>query len=492
MSDEEEVEEKPFAIERAKQGRAVCKKCKQKCLQGELRLAKLVYNPFGAGKMKAWHHIECLFEAFLKQRKTTKRLDSPDEIDGWSDLEEDEQDDIINRIKDLNKFFGVTSTASTTGTNKKKNDSVQSKQEPAKANKDKTKKDKAEKTNKDKADRNKDKSDNKDEANKTKKNQSFKEFRKLVADITNTDSYLDKTRCVKETFSNIFPGSSDKDDIILWCRLLLPGVVKRVYNLQSKQLIKLFSRLFNTDQDDMLNHLEKGDIGETIQEFFEDSTKIKPAKKCTLTVVEVDKFLDQLSELTKEEDQVDHFKTFVPKCTSNDLKMVIRLIKGDLRMGAGAKHILEAIHENAYENYQTSRDLDAVIMKCLSGTITTSSTKSMKGNVILLTPVLPMLAESCKSVEQAMKKCPNGMYSEIKYDGERVQIHKCGPEFKYFSRSLKPVLPHKVQHFKEYITKAFPKADDIILDSEILMVIFIYLFIEQHGKSPFTIKNIQK
>lgn len=44
-----------------------------------------------------------------------------------------------------------------------------------------------------------------------------------------------------------------------------------------------------------------------------------------------------------------------------------------------------------------------------------------------------------------MKKCPNGMFSEIKYDGERVQVHKNGDHFSYFSRSLKPVLPHKVQ-----------------------------------------------
>lgn len=43
-----------------------------------------------------------------------------------------------------------------------------------------------------------------------------------------------------------------------------------------------------------------------------------------------------------------------------------------------------------------------------------------------------------------MKKCPNGFYAEIKYDGERVQLHKKGDTFQYFSRSLKPVLPHKV------------------------------------------------
>lgn len=65
----------------------------------------------------------------------------------------------------------------------------------------------------------------------------------------------------------------------------------------------------------------------------------------------------------------------------------------------------------------------------------------MKGSSICF---LHPKAEACKSIEYAMKKCPNGMFSEIKYDGERVQVHKKGDHFSYFSRSLKPVLPHKV------------------------------------------------
>ncbi|CAJ0967635.1 unnamed protein product [Ranitomeya imitator] len=87
-----------------------------------------------------------------------------------------------------------------------------------------------------------------------------------------------------------------------------------------------------------------------------------------------------------------------------------------------------------------------------------------------MTPVQPMLAEACKSIEYAMKKCPNGMYAEIKYDGERVQVHKNGDHFSYFSRSLKPVLPHKVAHFKDYIPKAFPGGNSMILDSEVLLI----------------------
>ena len=53
-------------------------------------------------------------------------------------------------------------------------------------------------------------------------------------------------------------------------------------------------------------------------------------------------------------------------------------------------------------------------------------------------------AEACRAVATAIKKCPNGMYAEIKYDGERVQVHKQGNKFEYFSRSLKPVQSHKV------------------------------------------------
>ncbi|XP_028136792.1 DNA ligase 3 [Diabrotica virgifera virgifera] len=439
--EDDQVEEKPFAIERAKQGRAVCKKCKKHCLQGEWRIAKLVANPFGDGKMKAWHHINCLFEQFLKQRKTTKRIEGPEEIDGWDALDQDLQNNILKQIEECDTFHGK---APTTPSKKKKPPASPMKPSTADSNKEKDKHVKNEVV--------------------SDKNELFKDFRKLIADIANHDSHLDKTSCIKKVFSEKFPDSSFKDQIILWSRLLLPGVVQRVYNLKSKQLIKLFSRIFVTDQSEMLEHLELGDIGETIHKFFEESTKVKPNKKSKLTVKEVDVFLNKLSTLTKEDDQIEHFKSLIPKCTSNDLKTIIRLIKGDLRMGAGAKTVLDAVHADAYQSYQTSRDLTLVINEFMS------SGKKHKADVVLMTPVLPMLAEACKSVEQAINKCPNGMYSEIKYDGERVQVHKQGSTFKYFSRSLKPVLAHKIAHFKEYIPKAFPNANDLILDSEILMM----------------------
>ncbi len=46
--------------------------------------------------------------------------------------------------------------------------------------------------------------------------------------------------------------------------------------------------------------------------------------------------------------------------------------------------------------------------------------------------------------QDAIAKCPAGMFAEIKYDGERVQVHQQGTEFLFFSRNLKPVKDDKV------------------------------------------------
>lgn len=40
-------------------------------------------------------------------------------------------------------------------------------------------------------------------------------------------------------------------------KLLLPGVVKSVYNLNDKQVVKLFSRIFNCNQEEMVRDLEQ-------------------------------------------------------------------------------------------------------------------------------------------------------------------------------------------------------------------------------------------
>ena len=217
-----------------------------------------------------------------------------------------------------------------------------------------------------------------------------------------------------------------------------------------------------------MDHLAKGDVSETVAKFFEKSKKVRPAKESKLTLSEVDEFLEELSDLTQEDQQVDHFEKICDKCTVDDLRTIIRLIIHDLKMNCGARHVLDALHPDAYESFQKSRDLKTII-KEYGPQSSTKGTKSKSG-LQIMTAISPMLAEACKDLEKAVKKCPEGFYSEIKYDGERVQIHKQADDFKFFSRNLKPVLDHKVASLKKYLPQAFPHGDELIVDSEILMV----------------------
>uniref|UniRef100_A0A2K6GKJ1 DNA ligase n=1 Tax=Propithecus coquereli TaxID=379532 RepID=A0A2K6GKJ1_PROCO len=434
-SDPYEMAEQRFCVDYAKRGTAGCKKCKEKIVKGVCRIGKVVPNPFSesGGDMKEWYHIKCMFEKLERARATTKKIEDLTELEGWEELEDNEKEQITQHIA------------------AKPNNSGEAPSSPVLK-----------------------KSLSSSKCDPKHKDCLLREFRKLCAMVADNPSYNTKTQIIQDFLRKGSAGDGFHGDVYLTVKLLLPGVIKSVYNLNDKQIVKLFSRIFNCNPDDMARDLEQGDVSETIRVFFEQSKSFPPAAKSLLTIQEVDEFLLRLSRLTKEDEQQQALQDIASRCTANDLKCIIRLIKHDLKMNSGAKHVLDALDPNAYEAFKASRNLQDVVERVLLNEQEVEKEpgrrRTLSVQASLMTPVQPMLAEACKSIEYAMKKCPNGMFSEIKYDGERVQVHKNGEHFSYFSRSLKPVLPHKVAHFKDYIPQAFPGGHSMILDSEVLLI----------------------
>uniref|UniRef100_UPI00398EB682 DNA ligase 3 n=1 Tax=Pristiophorus japonicus TaxID=55135 RepID=UPI00398EB682 len=456
-----------YCVDYAKRGTAGCKKCREKLPKGLVRIGRIMPNPFSeAAEMKEWYHIKCMFEKLERARLSTKKIDDLTDLEGYEELQDAERDLINQHIKELaikngllsaklkpsqskpaavtpspRKFSGFSAKVGTTDDEPSTSSSALSAVV----------------------------------CDPNHKDCSLREFRKLCAMIADKPSYNTKTQIIQE-FLRKGTGGDGKfhGDVYLTIKLLLPGVVKTVYNLSDKQIVKLFSRIFNCSLDDMVRDLEQGDVSETVRIFFEESQSFPPAHKSMMTIQDVEAALTQLSKMTREEDQQKELENIASKCTGNDLKCIIRLIKHDLRMNSGAKHVLDALDPNAYDAFKASRNLQDVVDRVLQNQQDSEQVPGLKKilsvKANLLTPVQPMLAEACKSIEYAMKKCPNGMYAEIKYDGERVQVHKNGDTFQYYSRSLKPVLPHKVAHFKDFIPKAFVGGDSMILDSEVLLI----------------------
>uniref|UniRef100_A0A8C9F7W5 DNA ligase n=1 Tax=Pavo cristatus TaxID=9049 RepID=A0A8C9F7W5_PAVCR len=452
-----DMAEQRYCVDYAKRGTAGCKKCKEKIVKGMVRIGKIVPNPFteSGGDMKEWYHVKCMFEKLEKARATTKKIEDITDLEGWEELQDGEKELITNLISALSPqwvcSFLITNRGPVVFPSAKPKNS-----EEVSANSSHNSSLSAK------------------NCDPKHKDCLLREFRKLCAMVADKPSYNVKTQIIQDFLKKGSGGDGFHGDVYLTIKLLLPGIIKIVYNLNDKQIVKLFSRIFNCSQEEMVRDLEQGDVSETIRLFFEQSKSCPPAAKSLLTIQEVDEFLIQLSKLTKEDDQQSVLQDITRRCTGNDLKCIIRLIKHDLKMNAGAKHVLDALDPNAYEAFKASRNLQDVVERVLRNQQDAEKTPGVKRalsvQASLMTPVQPMLAEACKSIEYAMKKCPNGMYAEIKYDGERVQVHKNGDHFSYFSRSLKPVLPHKVAHFKDFIPQAFPGGHSMILDSEVLLI----------------------
>ncbi|NWV17155.1 DNLI3 ligase, partial [Origma solitaria] len=466
--------EQRYCVDYAKRGTAGCKKCKEKIVKGMVRIGKIVPNPFteSGGDMKEWYHVKCIFEKLDKARATTKKIEDITDLEGWEELQDEEKEVINKYISEANSKAGSTPKkkvivqAKLTATGQ-----LTTKDPPKKFSGFSAKPKNSEDAPANSAHKS---SLSASRCDPKHKDCLLREFRKLCAMVAEKPSYNVKTQIIQDFLRKGSAGDGFHGDVYLTIKLLLPGVIKIVYNLNDKQIVKLFSRIFNCNQEEMVRDLEQGDVSETIRIFFEQSKTCPPAAKSLLTIQEVDEFLLQLSKLTKEDDQQSVLQQISRRCTGNDLKCIIRLIKHDLKMNAGAKHVLDALDPNAYEAFKASRNLQDVVERVLQNQQEAEKAPGVKRTLSvqasLMTPVQPMLAEACKSIEYAMKKCPNGMYAEIKYDGERVQVHKNGDHFSYFSRSLKPVLPHKVAHFKDFIPQAFPGGQSMILDSEVLLI----------------------
>ncbi|XP_054481540.1 DNA ligase 3 [Anoplopoma fimbria] len=489
FSDQPDMAEQRFIVEYAKRGTAGCKKCKDKIAKEVVRIGKVVPNPFSesAGEMKEWYHVKCIFEKLERARATTKKIEDITDLEGWEELEDQDKEIINKHVSDL---MAKVNASPKKKVQAKMNTSGQLMAPPADPSVNAPRKFSGFTATKAGSSSSPGPSSSSTSSSSSSVSQGsplsaqlcdpqhkdclFREFRKLCAMVAEHSSYNVKTQIIEKYLRKGSCGDKFHGDLYLTVKLLLPGVVKSVYNLNDKQIVKLFSRIFRSNQDDMVRDLEQGDVSETVRMFFEESKSCPAATKSLLTIQEVDASLTRLALLTKEDEQQTELEEITKKCTSNDLKCIIRLIKHDLKMNSGAKHVLDAVDPNAYDAFKASRNLGDVIERVLKNQQDSSNgsgpRKLLTVEASLMTPVQPMLAEACKSIEYAMKKCPNGMYSEIKYDGERVQVHKNGDHFSYFSRSLKPVLPHKVAHFKEYIPKAFPGGHSMILDAEVLLI----------------------
>ena len=254
-----------------------------------------------------------------------------------------------------------------------------------------------------------------------KKSGSFGDFQNLCNKIGSNTARLTKTAHISQFYGNYC------GDLQVLLELILPKATKRIYNMGKKKIWKIFGLILNIDEKELINDyqdgINAGMIGNVISNAYSNvisnnNNFANQKKKTILSMYDVNEYLKKLTTVTKEMDQFKLLNEVTSKCNINDLKWFLRLMDKDLKVDAGTKTVLDGIDSKAYKAFQMKANIGYIVNQLSMGNQLTSN------GAALMIPMKPMLAQACKSYEMAFIKCKSGLiYAEIKYDGERVQIH---------------------------------------------------------------------
>ncbi|KAF2670149.1 DNA ligase [Microthyrium microscopicum] len=280
-------------------------------------------------------------------------------------------------------------------------------------------------------------------------------------------------------------------------RLIIPEKDRdrAMYGLKEKTIAKLIVRVIGIDKKSedalaLLNwklpgHRVSASAGDFAARCFEVLTK-RPirSKAGDLTVGQVNAMLDELSLMSKEEEQLHVFEDFYRKMNPEELMWLIRMILRQMKIGATEKTLLDVWHKDAESLFNVSSSLRRVCWELYDPELSLHGDQSQ---IALMSCFQPELAgftlSSFQKLVEKMKPDPDDdvFWIEEKLDGERMQLHMAREDsgkvrFSFWSRKAKDYTYLYGSGFDDdnaaltrHLTKAFhPSIRNIILDGEMV------------------------
>jgi DNA ligase-1 len=167
-----------------------------------------------------------------------------------------------------------------------------------------------------------------------------------------------------------------------------------------------------------------------------------------------------------KESLVDVLLSRIPE---SDAEYLMRIIFGEMRIGAVEGVVLDAIAEAISIDADVVRRANMLLgdVANVARIALTRGPEALRSiGVRLFTPIKPMLAEMASGFEEVFKEHRGQTAFEFKYDGARIQIHRKNGELKIFSRRLTDVtasLPDIVELANERIVST-----DYLVEGEVV------------------------
>ena len=219
-----------------------------------------------------------------------------------------------------------------------------------------------------------------------------------------------------------------------------------------------------------------GDAGDVAFELFVEA---KPENQPSLTLVETEGVLAQLSLTRGKKAKTQILAGALSKATALEAKYLVKLLSGDLRIG-----LREGLVEDAIARAFKQPLAEVSLANMLRGDIGEAAVRARAGalrdvEMRLFHPLKFMLATPASDLADIARTMPDEFFVEDKFDGIRAQAHVQNGRVAIFSRTLDEISVR----FPELHgpLAAFPT--DLIIDGEIIAA---------RGEEILPFSNLQK
>jgi DNA ligase-1 len=201
-----------------------------------------------------------------------------------------------------------------------------------------------------------------------------------------------------------------------------------------------------------------GDLGAAAY----DVLLLKTTGPSTVTLQEVRTTFDQIAETRTTSAKAMVLKSLLKRATALEVKYILKIITGDMRIGLKESLVEEAIAK-AWDEPLDRVQRANMLLGDIGATLQLAAEHRLEeARMRLFHPIGFMLASPATDANEAFQYFEHAQV-EDKYDGIRAQAH-CGGQVRLFSRTLDEV----TQSFPELRDPLSELAGEVILDGEIV------------------------
>jgi DNA ligase 1 len=288
----------------------------------------------------------------------------------------------------------------------------------------------------------------------------MREFAQAADAVARTSKRNEKVRIISELLQRLSLRDAELAALLLTGRAF-PQADERVVGVGGSTLVKAVAEAAGRADDNLgAVYRQHGDLGNMAQAMLTGKND-----GCDFPLASLARLFADLSRERSQTQKAALLRTAFAQASGSDIKYIVKVLTGDLRIGSKESLVEEAIAQAFSVGADSVRRAN-LLLGDIGETLRLASQNQLASAAVrLFHPLGFMLASPVETAEELFSEAESpALFVEEKYDGIRAQVHKnAAGKVKIFSRTR-----DEVTEFPELYSSLASLPGEAILDGEIL------------------------